>query len=379
MEMLSLVQRWLAATAEEAEALLPDMLDLSPLELRRRLDTQPAIVTVGLMEKLLGVAHYCLDRHPKFALELTEIAVEFIDRVRAPVERESVLLRARALTWKEHANALSGRGRLDEALAFVDRAREALLRTPEAGVLSARVDLAEAQIRIKRLEFERALKLAIGAAAALLPFEDLDGYVTARMTEAYIYFEQGHRDRAFDVWTDADRIARKLNNNELRARIFANMGRFEVFHERYSDAIPYFRRALDFFKPAKLTREVVRVRWNLAEAMAYSGRLRHAISELYFVRTEFLRIGAVLDAANASVMIIDYLLIAGRKHEIPHVAQDIVITFRDGGLMQNAMDALTYLRSRSEEGEISRDDTSSVRRFFEDLPHAPKAPFIPTT
>lgn len=374
---LTLFERWLATTEEEAEALLPELLDLSPGEVRNHLARNPATITVSLINKVLAVAHYCLDAHAVRALELTQIAVDFAGEARAPVSSKSVLLRLQGEAWKEHANALAGRGRLPESIEAVETARDILKDAVEKGVLLARLDLVEAQIRIRRQEYDEAIPLTESAARTLLEYGDDDGYMTARMTEAWVKWRKGDSDGAMAVWRDLDRIATEQKNDPLRGRIYCNMGVFEVRHGKIKDAVRHLRQALRLLRSARLTREVIRVRWTLAEAEALNGNVNAAISELFKVRAEFLRIGAVLDAANASVMVVDYLIVAGRTRDVAPLAREMVLTFQEAGLTRNALEALSYLRSRADIERVSRDDTQAVLRYFDDLPQQPLTEFMP--
>lgn len=373
---LTLFERWLATSEEQAEGLLPELLDLSPGDVRNHLLRNTHTITVSLINKILSVAHYCLDAHPLRALELTQIAVDFVDLVRVPVGSASVLLRLKGAAWKEHANALAGRGRLPESVEAIETARQVLKDAVEKGMLLARIDLVEAQTRIRMGEFEKAVSLTASAARALLDYGDDDGYMTARMTEAWVRWREGKADLAMEVWRDALRVATEQNNEPLRGRIYCNMGLFEVRHGLLEEGVRHLREATRLLQSARLTREVIRVRWNLAEAEGLKGNLNAAISELYKVRAEFLRIGAVLDAANASVMAVDYLIVAGRTRDIEPLAREMVRVFHDAGLTRNALEALSYLRSQAVAGDISRDDTRAVLRYFDDLPQQPLAEFI---
>jgi hypothetical protein len=88
---------WLSQSVAEAEALMPELLDLPVPRLHLRLSTRPALRTVGVMQCLLDLAEKALGRFRRHAYELTAIAVEIVEDVVLPPQEQEIAWRLRAI------------------------------------------------------------------------------------------------------------------------------------------------------------------------------------------------------------------------------------------------------------------------------------------
>jgi len=369
------VEQWLSESLAEAERLLPRLLELPTPVLHDEVRARPELRTPGMMQRLIGVAQNALDRYPRQAWELSCIVVEFAPSIEVPRPRILVARRIEAQGWMVHARALRGIGRLAAAAAAVARARELFARTPAHNWSLATLDLLEAQILHELDGPAEALPLVRRASVQLALCNDHDRYLQARMTEAWILWSGGEREAATAVWQVTAELAAGRGDHTLLANLERKIGDFELRHGRAEDAARLLASALATFADAGMTRDVVRVRWSLAEAAAARGRVNEAISEFYKVRAELLATGdSFVQAALASAEILDLLLLAGREEEAAKLAGILVPGFRDR-LGTNALQAFTYLLARAERGELARSDVAAVRRYFEDFPQQPNAWF----
>jgi tetratricopeptide (TPR) repeat protein len=368
------LETWLRSSVAEAEERLPALLDLPAAMLRRELDARPELRTAGMMQRLIAVAQEALERYPRRAHELTSIVVEYAPALEASPERASVVRRIEGQGWQEHARALCALQRSGEAREALATARRLFGQTPANDWYIATVDLVEAPLLHDDGRHAEALELARHAASEFAMHHDYQHLVEARMLETWMLSVAGDDAAAADVWTATEEIARQRGHRTLHARL---TGKIALFRLRRGDAAAASRllaEAVEIFEDEGLTREAIRARWNLAEAATARGRLHEAISEYYKVRATLLATGATNDAAIVSAEIVEPLLVAGRDAEVPALAESLLATFRTT-LTQNALEAFTWLHARAAAGTLTREDACTVRRFFEDLPHQPRARF----
>ena len=177
---------WLSRSVAEAEAILPELLDLPLPVFHLKLSVRPELRTVGMMQCLLDLAEKTLGRFRRHAFELTSIAVEIVEEVVLPLHEEKIRQRLRGQAWKTHARALRALGRLAQAQEAISVARDAFGTDPANGWYVATVDSIEARILHGLGRREEALALARRAVLALLSYEDAEGLLDAGLTEALI-------------------------------------------------------------------------------------------------------------------------------------------------------------------------------------------------
>lgn len=371
------LEAWLGASVAEAERQLPALLDLPATMLRRELDARPELRTPGMMQRLVELASDALDRYPRRAHELTSIVVEYAPAMEVALDRASVVRRLHAKGWKEHARALLALRRTDEAREALAEARRLFGQTPSHDWYLATVDMVEAPLLHDDGRRAEALELVRHAASEFSFHHDYEHFVEARMLEMWMLWTAGDDAAAADVWTATEEVAKQRGHPSLQARLSAKVALFQLRHGSAKAASLLLKEAAETFEAEGLTRAATRARWNLAEAVTARGLVHEAISEYFKVRTGLLTAGASTDAAIVSAEIVELLLIAGREHEVPVLTESLLEIFQTT-LTQNALEALTWLHARATAGTITREDAAEVRRFFEDLPHQPRARFMGT-
>jgi tetratricopeptide (TPR) repeat protein len=370
---LRVVDRWHREVLAAAGRLLPALLDLSGPSLAAELERHRELRS-GIIQLLLGVVQDAAERCPRRAHELTAVLVAHADVDVLPAG----ILFARYLkgqVFTAHAAALRALGRHEEASQAIAMA----LALFEQGLGSAWhiavARVVEAQILHDRGERAEALGRIGQAAEVILEYGDRERYVQARMTEAWMHWDAGDPAAAADVWRAAAGQASRQRDPVLLAQLDRRIGIFLLCHGSPELAARHFTAAQEAFAAAGQTRDAVRTRWNLAEAAAARGRFHEAVSEYYKVQALLLAGGDVIDAALASAEILELLLIAGRHTEVLSCAERLVPTLAEAGLTLTAMRAWIWVRSRARAGLLTRDDLAAVRRYFEDLPLHPNAPF----
>jgi hypothetical protein len=370
------LQSWLTAGAADAERWLPELLDLPASLLRGELDSRPELRTAAMMQRLIRVARDARERFPARARELTAVAVEYTASLAIPPPRASIGRRLHAQAWREHAHSLNGVGEVAQARHAIGVARELLQQVPASGWDLATADLIEAEIIHDLGQPDQALRLVRQAAAQFALHRDQEHYIEARMMETWIIWTGGDDAAATAVWNATAEGARQHGDSKLMARLGSKIGVFELRHGDAEKASRLLAAALEIFDAAGLTREATRTRWHLAETMVERGRGNEAISEYHKVRAELLATGALTDAALVSAEILNLLLATVRDDEVAPLARTFLFSFRDAGMFQNALDAFIYVRARAEAGQLTHDDVTAMRRYFEDAAVHPNAWFV---
>ncbi len=365
---------WLSQSVAEAEALLPELLDLPLPRLHLRLSTRPALRTVGVMQCLLDLAEKALGRFRRHAYELTAIAVEIVEEVVLPPQEQEIAWRLRGQAWKTHARALRGIGRLDAAHEAIAAARAAFAGTAANHWYLATTDSIEARILCDLGRREDALPLARRAAEVLLAHDDPEGFLKAKMTEALIVYEEHGWRAVLDLWLETGRLARAYDEQYV-TRLMFQMGLFELrlgmAHRAWSSLSLV---SLEYELTGTMS-EAIAAHRALADAAIQLRRPHVAVSERYMAFGLLLRAGALDDAAVVAMQILELLLPLGRNHEAASFAAKLPAVFEDRGMRTPALQAFVWLHGRAEAGSLGVEDAMCVRQYFDDLFLRPNAPF----
>ncbi|MGZ8789301.1 MAG: hypothetical protein ACXW4P_13825 [Thermoanaerobaculia bacterium] len=371
--MLAFAQ-WIRESRDEAERWLPRLLDLSGerlnLELERHPELQPGITLV-----LLDLLHDALDRDPGRAHELTTVLIEHAGSS-LPLPHASVAGCLKGQAWTEHARALHGIGRYAEAREAVAAAFDIYRHEPMSAWHVAVAEVVGARILHDQGAHAEALDLLRPAAEVIRLHGSREGYVRAKMSEAWMQWDAGKPAAAAAVWRVTAEDAYQRGDSVLLALLDMRIAAFRLRHGSAEEAALRFVVAREVFDAAGMPREVIRALWGLAEANVARGLFHEAISEYYKVQGMLLADGDVVNAAVASTEILELLLIAGRDDKVLPAADLLVGTFSDAGLPLNPMRAWTFIRQRARAGALTREDLAHARAYFERLPLRPNAPFL---
>jgi len=190
------LELWLNASIAEAERLLPDILDKSGGVLERELAARPELCTAGMMQRLITIAHELLEGYPRWAHELTSIAVKLLPSIAVPQSRVAIVRRLHAQAWIEHAQTSLGIRATAEARDAIDAARGLLDQTPAQEWYLATADVVEAQILHDLGRRDDAFTMVRRAGAHFVLHGDYDRYLHARMIEAWMFWSAGKHAEA---------------------------------------------------------------------------------------------------------------------------------------------------------------------------------------
>lgn len=370
------IERWLTASATEAERLLPDLLAMPAAALGRELRARPELRTPGMIQCLLRVAHDALDRLPARAHELTVVVLRYVGAMAVPPGLSSVVRIVQGEAWREYANALRGIERPHRAQRALAMARSLFSSVAGSAWYLATVDLVEAPMLHDLGRHAEALTMVRRAAYQFALFRDDGNFVQARMLEVWMMRAAGESHSAAALWSETAAAAVRHGSAGMSGRLAARMGMIELRREAHGEAMLLLKLAIDLLDKAGLRDDEIVARWYFAEAAAEGGKLSEAIFEYFRVRTELLARGRLCEAAIATVAVLDLLIAAGRLEQLQAVAVTFLYEFRDAGMPITALEPFAWLRGRIEADDVARTDLESVRTYFEDLPQNPHARFV---
>ncbi|MDQ3279900.1 MAG: tetratricopeptide repeat protein [Acidobacteriota bacterium] len=178
-----------------------------------------------------------------------------------------------------------------------------------------------------------------------------------RFREALVIFEDVMAQA--EIESDRVTVARCL---QCAADCARELGDLDAARDLYPRALAHFE-ALDIPSDATCTR------WALALTLAASGKVSHAISELYKVRAMFLSLGMNSHAASAAMDIARIKFDAG--DDVRALCAELVPLLTGAGLTQNAVEALAYIREQAQRGVLTKKKIVRARTYFDELARQP--------
>jgi tetratricopeptide (TPR) repeat protein len=226
-----------------------------------------------------------------------------LDEAGRRIENEMVLGYDRAILAVARGFTLSEMGRLDEALPFLDGAREILSEHQDSRQI-AQCDL------------------VIGMTL----------YRLGRIAEAR------------QAYMRVIPPARAAGDLHTAAAAYNNLGRAASDEGDGSTAVNALQRARAIFRELGMPTEIARTTWSIGVAELTASRFESAIPMLRDVREELLKLGMPEEAGLAGVDLIEALLATNDRSAARELAMTIVDEFRAANLSERALQALSYLQ-----------------------------------
>ncbi|MEK6374137.1 MAG: hypothetical protein AABO58_15725 [Acidobacteriota bacterium] len=375
LAQLESVLDWRTETRQRAAERATALLSLADNDLSAAIRDTPDEKLLSVLEYLLDAAHRELDREPRRARWYTELVLAHVDRVRVPAGAEPFIELLHAQAWTERANALHITGELDEALIATQRGIGALGANPAYALERADLELLEAHVHHDQGDRDTALTRIRASVAQFQAHGDIRRALRARTTEAGLLYELRRYGEAEQIFLAMYEEAERTHDAETRARNANNLGHCAIQRGDEAAARAYFTAAMIGFDALRMEAERQRALWGFARILAKNGQVPEAIAQLNAVQAEFLDRDIVLDAALVSLAIVELLLTVDRVALLPSVCADLVTTFANAGMKENALRAFAYLQERASTRAVTSDEVQRVRRFVHALADDPMAVF----
>ncbi len=287
----------------------------------------------------------------------------------------SALVRLEANAWMEHALALLKAGDYMPAqkasllahrfFTFYEALGKSLVVT-KTDAEANELKLIHGQIIFHLGDADKGLRLIDEAADyLLLVLDKKKKYVRARTIHATLLMRQDRFDEALDMLEEAAELAEEAGDSETPAYILNNIAFCAANLGDFERAQKCCETALTMFSDLGLTAELPRLRGSLVEILKARRRFNEAISELYKTRAEYLALRMPVIAATFSTDIVELLLAANRRSEVPALCAEMISTFSRAGLKKEALRALASLDECSARDVLTNDAISHAKRFLE--------------
>ncbi|HVR40446.1 MAG TPA: tetratricopeptide repeat protein [Thermoanaerobaculia bacterium] len=361
----------------EAERLLGPLME-KPAEFAwRNLAEQRKFRTGGVVRRLNRAANDACEREPLVALTLADAAIAVAESLDERAYPAQSVFDLRGMAWKERANALRLLGNYDAALEALDRAAREFRNAPLLPLGPAIVTHLRGIVCYERGDYDTALRYAQQSTREFEMCGDVDRYLKARHLEANIRFFQQDIREAQRIYGDILAHAEAIDDLSWIARESRTLGYCALELRDFSEAARHFHKALQAFEVLEQHAEIVRTNWGIACLQLASGKPSIALGRLNAVRSEFAKLGMVVDEALTVFDIMDALVALGREQEIATLADGLVERFTHAGMLNSALTALAYLRESAVRGKVTAPVIEYVRQFIRRVEREPSLLFVP--
>lgn len=332
--------------------------------------------TAGVLERLGREVEARLDREPREALAIAELATAIADALPENAYPPIVIAQVRAHAWKDRGQALCYLARHDEALEALDRA-DALLES--FGTLGH--DLAIIRfVRATTLQhvgrFEESLQFLAECRRVFQGHGDARRHLLCGLAEGALLHRMKRFREARDAYIALLGPARDLNDAAVEADLHHNiaytcvdLGEFDAVESHLDRSIALFR---ELGRPIRAANsEAVR-----GVMFARRGEHARAVTQLSMVRKQMLDHGLVEEAGLFGLEAVQALLSLGAARDAETLARQIVGEFTSAKLNARAIAALGHLSEAIAANTVSTATVGRVRDYIVSLRKCPEREFI---
>lgn len=331
--------------------------------------------TSGALEELGTRIEAQLDREPRVALVLTELATAIADALPPDAYPPVVLAQLRSHAWKDRGQALAYLARYDEALAALDRAEEVL--TPH-GTLAHDVAIVQ-YVRAVTLQnvnrFDESLVLLAECRRTFGDHADARRHLISGIAQGMLLQRLVRFREACDVYTPLIAIAEQLGDTKSQACLHNLLAHACVAIDELTSAEKHFARAVQLFTRLEQPLQAIRAEDGRGRVMLRRGEYAQAIRHLDWIRGQFLHHDLIEEAGICGLGIVEGLLTTGAASEAETLARTIVAQFVDAGLNTRAITALGYLAEAIAARSASGATVDTVREYIYSLQTNPEREF----
>jgi tetratricopeptide (TPR) repeat protein len=332
---------WLKGNSSQEEV-LAELAVVPPTVWYEFAARNPELMRADVSRKLATIARERIGSEPRAAVNFAKLAARVADHMveddyesYSEVAGNAAYMLALAL--KEVAEFSSALEACEQALFYYSLNEDAHRKE------IALTLLVNGRILCWLGQNDRGLQQMQAAGDALWSMREKKKYIEARTMYASGLVGMGKIDEAIKVFQVADRVAKAEGDRETRAYIMNNVGLCYATLGDMRKARRSLMLAAEWFKRRGLLAELPRVKRNIAMIYRDEGNYPQAVSMLFEVRAEFIRLEMPVIAALAGIEIVEVKLLMGRVDEIEFLCGEMVKTLSDAGLPREARKALSYL------------------------------------
>jgi tetratricopeptide (TPR) repeat protein len=361
----------------QARAALAPILSSPVAFVRESFNWRDEYRTAGAVRVLAEAAHAVCEREPIHARNLADTAVAIASSLPERVYPPVTIRALRGLAWKERANALRCLGEYDAALEALDHAaREFEHFGAHAFELATLADIRSVILRHTG-RLEEATQQAAQSAAIFSEYGDAHRAALARSVQAGLLYDRREYRAAAAIFKELLALAQAQGDGEEMARQAYNVAACLIELGDGVRAEALLISAKESYRARGMHAEAVRVDWNLGVAARVAGRLDESVTRLHAAKASFEKLGMSEETANASLDLIESLLLIGRRYEIAPLCAYVIRHYRRAGKSRQARRAVTFLREAAGRATIDVETVRHVRGFIAAVDRQPELRFVP--
>jgi tetratricopeptide (TPR) repeat protein len=319
------------------------------------LATRPEFQTNAALERLGEEVRRRLDRNPREALALAELATTIADGLPEKTYPAVTMAQIRAMAWKDRANALRVLGRLADAIEALSRAEDILERHVVLGADRAVVDMVKALIFVDTGKVDDARSVAIACSSIFLAHGDLSRALQAGEIEGYVLFEKHQYRDAQVLFTSLLEVARATNDTSAEARCENNLGHCLIYLDDFKTANIHFSNAIAKMTDLGQPLSAIRAQWGAGQVLLAKGQTENGIQHLSAARASFAQNAMLEEAALCGLAIAESLLTRGDEVGAREIVRSIARELQQAPHEHRITETVTALEQMMDDSQTPVD------------------------
>ncbi|HEX6099386.1 MAG TPA: tetratricopeptide repeat protein [Thermoanaerobaculia bacterium] len=366
------LQRERAAAADLVERLLKE----TPREEWPALAERGDLQTCGALEKLGNTVAQTVNRDPRQALAVAELAVSVAEAIPLTNYPEVVIAQLRAHAWKDVGQALGHAARYPEALEAFDRAESNIVSFGALGHDLAIVHFARASTLQEMGRYEESMALLAQCTEVFREHDDTRRLVLCAIAEGVLL----HRLRKYREAREAYLLllaeTRDSIDRESLACLHLAIGHCSVDLADYPAADVHLSRAAELFDEIGQPLRSARAEIGRGRLLIRKGAIDRGITHLRTIRKKFLRHSMTEEAGICALEMIEGMLLRGDTADAEALARQVIAEFSAAALNTRAITALGYLQEAITSRRATTSMVSGVREYIVSLQTSPERAFV---
>lgn len=338
------------------------------------LDSEPGLANAGTVRLLLDAVTAAIDERPARASEISRFAVEAAARVEG--DSDSVR-RLRGAAWREHAYTLFYTGRFADAAVAVERADQEFAACAVDEYDRARTGIVRALV--DRAMERDAIDVARTSAEVFGRFGDVSRYASARIAEVQQLFTRRDYAAAIEVLERLQPMLAGTSDLDTEMRLYVNLGYAYRLSGDVDRAMDAYQIAAGIVRAIGNAPEALRIEWNLASALAETGRIADARGRLETLAGSFASLGMISESALVKLDLSEILLASEEYDAVERLCREAIESIRTSGIpyAARAMTALAYMQEATRQRRVTPLLVKHVRDYLRRLPEHEQLLFAP--
>ena len=310
------------------------------------LATRPELQTNAALERLGEEVHRRIDRNPREALALAELAVAIADALPQTAYPAVTLAQIRATAWKDRATVLRFLGRIPETFEAIGRAEEILNQYLALGLDRAIVDMVRALALVDTGEFNEARAIAVTCGGVFLAHGDLNRALHAGEIEGHALYEMRRYADAQTLFKSLLEVARATDDRATEARCHHNLAWCAIFLDDYKTANIQLSEAITKLTDLGQTLAATRAQLGVGKVLIGKGQTESGLRYLYDAREAFNRHEMYEEAGLCALFIAEALFVRGDDENAREIVREIAQQVRASALERRIVDTISALEQQ---------------------------------